>query len=274
MNAHAMTAYVLGSNEAEHARLMRQADTLAPYTLRLFRDAGITSGQRVLDVGSGVGDVAFLAASLVGRTGSVLGIDRDELSLSKARSRAAAAGAANIQFAEADLSQLTIDGNFDAIVGRFILMFLPDPAATLRSLTARLRPGGVMVFHEASWASHAAVARHLPLRMACAELICRTLRCAGARSDMQLALYQGLLESGGRAPNMRVEVPLATDDGGHAWLPDLIVSLSPRFEELGLDTGSVGEIGTLSARLELERRNACSFAPLVGLVGAWARKAL
>ena len=63
-SAHSMTDYVLGGNDAEHERLMRQAETLAPYTERLFRDAGIASGQRVLDVGSGVGDVALLAASL------------------------------------------------------------------------------------------------------------------------------------------------------------------------------------------------------------------
>ncbi len=49
---HAMTDYVLGSNEAEYQRLMRQAETLAPYTERLFREAGIGRGQRVLDVGA------------------------------------------------------------------------------------------------------------------------------------------------------------------------------------------------------------------------------
>src|SRR5271168_1301991 len=120
-SAHSMTDYVFGSSEAEHERLMRQAETLAPYTERLFREAGIVRGQRVLDVGSGVGDVALLAASLVGTTGSVLGIDRDAMALSKARSRAAAARASNIQFLETDLSKLRIDGDFDAIVGRFIL---------------------------------------------------------------------------------------------------------------------------------------------------------
>ncbi len=265
--------YVLGSNEAEHKRLVRQAQTLTPYTERLFRDAGIASGQRVLDVGSGVGDVALLSASLVGRTGSVLGIDRDALALSKARARAAAAGASNIQFLETDLSPLRIDGDFDAIVGRFVLMFLPDPAATLQSLTAHLRPGGIVVFHEGSWASHHAVAEHLPLRMACADLICSTLRRAGARPDMPLTLYQSLLESGYQAPNLRVEVPMANDPAGHGWLSELIASLRPRFNEFGMDTHAVGDFATLSARLERERENARSIVPLVGLVGAWARKA-
>lgn len=72
---YAPTDYVLGSTDAEHERLTRQAKTLDPYTERLFRDAGLGPGQRVLDVGCGVGDVALLAASLVGETGHVIGVD-------------------------------------------------------------------------------------------------------------------------------------------------------------------------------------------------------
>jgi ubiquinone/menaquinone biosynthesis C-methylase UbiE len=59
--------YVLGAASAEHARLIRQAAIWDPFTERLFRDAGIGPGQRVLDIGSGVGDVAMLAAKLVAR---------------------------------------------------------------------------------------------------------------------------------------------------------------------------------------------------------------
>src|SRR5438046_4857817 len=47
--------YALGSTDAEHDRLIRQAALLAPFTERFFRGAGIGTGQRVLDIGSGVG---------------------------------------------------------------------------------------------------------------------------------------------------------------------------------------------------------------------------
>jgi ubiquinone/menaquinone biosynthesis C-methylase UbiE len=270
--SYALTDYVLGSNEAEHERLTRQAGTLAPYTERLFRAAGMTIGQSVLDVGSGVGDVALLASALVGRSGSVLGIDRDSMALTRARSRATVAGASNVRFIEADLTNLQIDGDFDAIVGRFILMFLPDPVATLRSLAKHLRPGGVIVFQEASWASFFAHAQNLPLRTACGELLCGTFRRAGARPDMPLALFQGLLDSGFSTPSVHVEVPIANDAGGHRWLPELIATLRPRFRDLGLDTGPVGDFDTLYDRLEMELDHARSYAPLAGLVGAWARK--
>src|SRR5216684_1846507 len=110
--ACAVTDDVLGSTDAEHARLARQAKTLEPYTERLFRDAGLGPGQQVLDVGSGVGDVVLLAASLVGETGRVVGVDRDAMALAKARNWAGAAGITNVRFVETDLADLQIDGQF------------------------------------------------------------------------------------------------------------------------------------------------------------------
>jgi len=72
MTTPAASQYLLGTTETEHDRLMRQASLLAPYTARLFRDAGLGAEQRVLDIGSGVGDVALLAAQIVGPGGGKL----------------------------------------------------------------------------------------------------------------------------------------------------------------------------------------------------------
>src|SRR5260221_7792029 len=83
--------YVLGSTDAEQERLIRQAARLDPYTERLFRDAGMSPGQRILDIGSGVGDVAMLAARLVGPAGEIVGVERDERSIARARARVAEA---------------------------------------------------------------------------------------------------------------------------------------------------------------------------------------
>jgi len=61
MTANNLTSqYVLGSTEAEQERLIRQAAWLSAHTERLFREAGIGPGQRVLDLGSGVGDVSLI----------------------------------------------------------------------------------------------------------------------------------------------------------------------------------------------------------------------
>ena len=64
---------------------MLQSRILRPYTEKFFRAAGLSPGMRVLDVGSGMGDVALLVADIVGPSGSVLGIDRDPTALEKAR---------------------------------------------------------------------------------------------------------------------------------------------------------------------------------------------
>ena len=60
--------YLFGHSEEETRRLLLQGRLFNPYTRRLLEDAGITSGMKVLDVGSGAGDVALLAAELVGPT--------------------------------------------------------------------------------------------------------------------------------------------------------------------------------------------------------------
>jgi len=140
--------YALGYTNSEHNRLIRQATRIAPYTERLLREAGIGPGQRVLDLGSGVGDVAMLLARIVGPSGAIVGIERDPTSIARANARAAEAGLRNISFTQADVNQIDSDEPFDAAVGRFILMFLPDPASVLRSLTRLVRPGGVLAFQE------------------------------------------------------------------------------------------------------------------------------
>src|SRR5215470_14143405 len=81
------SSYALGYSQAERDRLIRQAAQLAPLTERFFRDAGIGSGQRVLELGSGMGDVAMLVAHIVGPSGEVLGVERDANSIQFAESR-------------------------------------------------------------------------------------------------------------------------------------------------------------------------------------------
>src|SRR5713226_2262564 len=111
--------YALGSTDAEHERLIRQAALLAPCTERFFREAGIGPGHRVLDLGSGVGDVAMLVARLVGPSGEVVGVERDTRSTARARARVAEAGLRNVNFTQSDVNQIQSSKPFDAAVGRF-----------------------------------------------------------------------------------------------------------------------------------------------------------
>ena len=86
-------------------RTIWQAARLAPCTERLFREAGIAAGQRVLDLGSGVGDVAMLVAQLVGPSGQVTGVERDSRSIARAKVRIAEAGLHNVSFTHCDASR-------------------------------------------------------------------------------------------------------------------------------------------------------------------------
>src|SRR5215831_5530720 len=161
--------YVLGTTEAEHERLMRQSALLAPSTIRLFREAGIVTGNRILDLGSGVGDVALLAAELVGSDGQVVGIDIDGSALAVARKRTVARGLTRVSLVESGLAEFAAEEPFDAIVGRLILQFLPQPIEVLQTLDAILRPGGVMVFQESNGRPLLSRAKPLPLGALCSH---------------------------------------------------------------------------------------------------------
>jgi ubiquinone/menaquinone biosynthesis C-methylase UbiE len=101
-----------------------------------------------LDVGSGVGDVAFLTAGLVGGEGRVVGTDRSGAAIALARRRAKERSLDIVGFRERDPTDMTFDEPFDAVVGRYVLMFQPDPVTMLRRVAAHARRGGLVVFHE------------------------------------------------------------------------------------------------------------------------------
>lgn len=133
-------------------RLILQAAALRPMTERLLRAAGLAPGMRVLDLGCGPGDVSLLAAELVGPSGAVLGVDCSEEALVTARARAKEMGLAQVRFlhAAADDAVDTVmaENQFDALIGRFVLCYLPDPIDTIRRAAARLAPRGIVAIHE------------------------------------------------------------------------------------------------------------------------------
>jgi ubiquinone/menaquinone biosynthesis C-methylase UbiE len=111
----------------------------------IFEAAGIRPGMRVLDLGCGAGDAAFVTADLVGPGGRVVGVDRSPQALTRARLRAEQLGLAQVRFVEADIHDPAPHGPFDAIVGRLVLNYAADPAAVLRSQATVLRAGGLVV---------------------------------------------------------------------------------------------------------------------------------
>ncbi|MBF6570646.1 MAG: methyltransferase domain-containing protein [Candidatus Binataceae bacterium] len=119
---------------------------------RLVDLAGVRPGARVLDIATGNGEPAITAARRVGASGRVIATDQSAGMLAIARERAAQLGVANVEFRESDGENLAIDDrDFDAILCRWGLMFMPDVAGALARLGNRLRPSGRLA--TAVWAT-------------------------------------------------------------------------------------------------------------------------
>jgi ubiquinone/menaquinone biosynthesis C-methylase UbiE len=268
--------YPLGYSEAEAQRLMEQGAMLEDLTADLLSRAGLAPGMRVLDVGCGVGDVSLLAARIVGEKGSVLGVDRSAASLEIARGRskrrAELRETANIWFAEADLNTFEPCGNFDAIVGRFVLLYVPARASMLRRLTQSLRRGGVMAMQEYDISS-LAEAPESPLFAGYRRWIVDGFTSAGAELDTGSKLYATFLQAGLPPPQM-VSAQLVHsghEPTGYEHATQVLRSLLPTLERNGVATAKEIEIDTLANRLREDAvaRHAVMFTPR--LVGAWAR---
>jgi hypothetical protein len=157
-------------------------------------------------------------------------------------------------------------------VGRFILMFLPDPVSMLKALCTLVRSGGVVAFLEASWANMLAQNAHLPLRKDAAWLIHDTLARSGARTNNELFLYRDFQAAGLPRPALRNEIMLGDDPEIRRYLVDLLSALWPRAGEYGLPRDKVGDLSALAARLDAELDANNSFATCLGVVGAFSRR--
>jgi ubiquinone/menaquinone biosynthesis C-methylase UbiE len=112
-------------------------------TARLLELGGVGPGSSVLDIGTGVGEPALTAGAAVGPTGRVVGVDLSPAMVELARRRRDGVG--NVEFVVGDVDSLVFPGGcFDVALGRWSLMFLPDPVRGLRSVAAVLKNGGVL----------------------------------------------------------------------------------------------------------------------------------
>jgi len=116
--------------------------------LRLIEELPPRSGDRVLDIGTGTGTIAFHAASLVGPNGKVVGIDLSKGMLNQANQKLAASNLRNLEFVLADAERLELPSNsFDRMYCASAFFCILDPVGTLRHWYDLLGPGGGLGFH-------------------------------------------------------------------------------------------------------------------------------
>ena len=271
----AINNYILGNSAHEQARLKLQGRFLEKWTEQFLVSAGLARGMRVLDLGCGMGDVSLLAGRLVGATGHVTGIDRDRVVVEKARERARGEGCcADIEFIQSDLFEFHCTREFDAVIGRYFLLYQPDPAAAVSHAAQQLRNGGIVVFHEMDFANPIRSYPERTLFGAMQMLLAETFRRAGFWPDLGLHITPVFLDAGLPWPTIKAEVPVGGEPGSfiYEWMTQTLRSVLPRIEQFGLATAGELDLDTLVARMNAEAitHQSQSAGPLQ--FGAWSRK--
>jgi ubiquinone/menaquinone biosynthesis C-methylase UbiE len=177
-----------------------------------------------------------------------------------------------VRFEATEIDAFSTDATFDAVIGRLILAYLPDPAATLRRLCGRLRPGGIVAFQEMV----TPLARSTPEGAQfgrCRGWILATLERAGFELEMGSKLFATYLAAGLPAPQM---IAASRVEGGrqsqvYDYLAGTLRSLLPMAERVGVATAAEVDIDGVAGRLRREAvdNDACIMVP--PLVGAWTK---
>jgi ubiquinone/menaquinone biosynthesis C-methylase UbiE len=273
MHDRAPNDYALGHNHDELQRLIGQGRWLGELTEQVLRAAGIQPGMRVLDVGCGAGDVSFLAATLVGREGAVVGVDRSAEAIALAKRRAADVGLGNVSFVTQDLQELATQARFDALIGRLVLMYFAEPDVVLRRLLERVVPGGVVAFHELD-VYGATCEPNVPLYARTMARLIQTLRCVSANPRMGLHLAQTFQRVNLPTPRMIAHARISTAAEVQIFqqVTAITRTLLPAMEKHGIAAAAEVDVDTLAERMQraVHAANATVVAPL--FVGAWARK--
>jgi ubiquinone/menaquinone biosynthesis C-methylase UbiE len=269
------------SSEDEHDRLSRQSELYEPFTRRLLKRAGIEPGMRVLDVGCGPGDVSFLVSELVGAEGSVVGVERDEQAVAAARRRALGAGVGNVELVRGDFREVEIEGGpFDALVGRFVLMYQADPAGAVRRAARHIRPGGIVAFAELNLPLGSALpARYLmswPQTPASEQFnawIYEAFGRLGTQPDMGLRLLETFAQAGLEpSPDLEVEVAIAVGEEAISHSVEIVRSLLPAILDAGIATEEEVDIDTLAERLRAGAEPAGRVSCWPSAISAFATK--
>ncbi|HEX8839663.1 MAG TPA: class I SAM-dependent methyltransferase [Sphingomicrobium sp.] len=247
------------------------ARAFEPHTRSVFLDAGLEPGMRVLDAWSGSGDVALIAREIVGPYGHVTGFDGSPASVGYAGERARSRDYDNVDFLVADVSSLPFGVEFDAIVGRVVLMYRLDPVADLRALVSCLKPGGLVVFQETDLLSGKTVPP-APVVEEVRTWMLDAFAQAGIEMEMGHKLYQTFKAAGLPAPDMEIDGFIGgVEDVSPALFANVIRMLLPHLEALGVATADKVQIDTLEQRMraDLARTGGVMSTPL--LIAAWTR---
>lgn len=241
------------------------------FTERLLQDAGIKPGMKVLDIGCGTGEVTFLIAELVGGSGEVLGIDSNGEAIAKARERVEEKFSANVYFKQEDLTKLSLGSvQFDAVVARRVLMYLPNLTEILRNLSHLIRSGGLFVFQESDSTMIPGGITSLPLHDKVINWMWQTVESEGADTHIGFKLPKILADAGIIVDHVRAE-PVIQGQGSHYPLHFIMRHMLPRIIKHGVADAKEIDIDTLEKRLSMERASETIYVSDMAF-GVWGHK--
>jgi SAM-dependent methyltransferase len=265
------STYVLGHADVEVQRLLLQGRLYDDYTEHALRLAGLRPGMRVLDVGCGPGDVSFVAAKLVGPSGTVLGVDAAPEMIELARARAAEKGLSAVRFTQAAIDAITLDEPVDAVIGRLILMHLPDPAATLRHLSSFVRPGGVIAFSENDITAARSIP-DMPLFGRVTAGIVRAFEAMGLSAQFGTTLHTVFADAGLGAPRLTLGTPIGTaaENDILAYAAEVWRLVSPIAQQQGFGIDELADIDDFVPQFREEARAVNALITMPPIITAWA----
>jgi ubiquinone/menaquinone biosynthesis C-methylase UbiE len=261
------STYVMGATEHERRRLALQGSILNSLTDRFLRQAGLCEGMRVLDLGCGIGDVSLIAARIVGPRGSVTGLDADNAALDTARARAGEEGLSQINFEQTAFETYTADRQYDAVVGRHILIHSPDPLGWIRKIRSLLRNAGIAAFQEYDLSYFPRMEPELPLFHRLSKCLVELFGRAVAYPNTGARLYHWMqvAEFCNTRSNAECLMGGGMESMYYEWFAETIRSVAPPLESLGIASIAELDLQTLAARLrdEAVSRNGCLTTPLI-----------
>ena len=221
------------------------------FTENLLRDAGIRPGMKVLDIGCGLGEVSFLVADIVTDTGEVVAVDINPQAIAKAQ--ADPRKRPNIRFIQSDLSALPLlTEQFDAVVGRRVLMYLADPVQVMAQIAKLVKPAGLFVFQENDSTLGRQGTIAMPLHDKVVNWMWKTVEGEGADIRMGFNLSRKMQRAGIAVDCVRAE-PVIQGQGGHNTLAFIVRAILHRILEQGVASEEEIDIDTLEQRLAAER---------------------